>query len=374
MPRNVCYLTTVHDARDVRVLYREAASVLKQGYRVRLIAQNASDIDVGRIEGAALRPPRNRLGRMLCTGARALVLAMREKADIYHLHDPELIPLGLLLRLMHRRVIYDVHEDLPKQILAKPWIPAFLRPLVSWVVDRIETIAARAFNGIVAATAPVAVRFPPAKTVVIRNYPVLSMFETAEIGRGADAGRPPVLIYVGSISEDRGAVDMVRALEHLDPSVQARLEFVGGWTPPALRRRVEGMPCGSMVTSRGWMPPVEVYRRLQEAAIGLVCLRPIPRYVESLPVKLFEYMAAGLPVIASDFPHWREIVEGNACGLTVDPLDPKAIAKAIEHLIRNPKEAQRMGQNGRRAVEQRYNWEQESRRLITLYNSLFGGR
>jgi glycosyltransferase involved in cell wall biosynthesis len=123
----------------------------------------------------------------------------------------------------------------------------------------------------------------------------------------------------------------------------------------------------------GPIPHEEVFDVLVRSHIGLAVLHPDPNYVDSLPTKLFEYMAAGLPVVASNFPLWKEIVEGNRCGITVDPLDSKAIAQAIEYLLTHPEEALQMGENGRRAVEEKYNWEAESKKLLGVYSKLLGG-
>ncbi|MBD3768073.1 MAG: glycosyltransferase, partial [Gammaproteobacteria bacterium] len=105
---------------------------------------------------------------------------------------------------------------------------------------------------------------------------------------------------------------------------------------------------------------------------GLVTFLPAPNHIDAQPNKMFEYMSAGLPIITSIFPLWREIVEGNQCGLCVDPLDPQAIGEAIQYLIDNPVEAEQMGKNGRQAVEQKYNWTIEEQKLLDLYAGLTG--
>ena len=109
---------------------------------------------------------------------------------------------------------------------------------------------------------------------------------------------------------------------------------------------------------------------LNSARAGLVLLHPRINYVDALPIKLFEYMAVGIPVIASDFPLWRTIVDGANCGILVDPMKPEQIAKAIDWLLDNPREARKMGERGRRAVLERYNWSLEEKKLIELYDKL----
>jgi glycosyltransferase involved in cell wall biosynthesis len=96
----------------------------------------------------------------------------------------------------------------------------------------------------------------------------------------------------------------------------------------------------------------------------------MPNHIDAQPNKMFEYMSAGLPLIASDFPLWREIVEGNDCGVCVDPADPAAIAEAIDRLVENPDLARRMGENGQRAVHERYNWAIEEKKLLALYDTV----
>jgi len=114
----------------------------------------------------------------------------------------------------------------------------------------------------------------------------------------------------------------------------------------------------------------EVYTILPRCHVGMAILHPTPNNIESVVTKLFEYMAVGLPVIASNFPLYKELIEGNNCGLTVDPLNPREIAQAVEYLIEHPDEARKMGENGRKAVVVKYNWETESKKLIDVYEDL----
>ena len=281
-----------------------------------------------------------------------------------HFHDPELIPIGLVLRLTGVRVVYDVHEDVPRQILAKHYLSAPMARVMSLAATVIEAVAGRAFNGIVAATPVIAARFPQRHTVTIRNFPKLAEFP--QLSEGSFAERPPHLVYVGGITQIRGGTTTVDALAQCT-TPDIRLKLAGAFAPESYGDTVRTLPGWDRVDFAGWTDREGIVALLGASRGGVVLLHPTVNYLESLPVKMFEYMAAGLPVIASDFPLWRDIIDGAECGVLVDPLDTDAIAQAMDALIRDPARAQTMGQRGRRAVLTRYNWEQEANALLDFY-------
>ena len=206
--------------------------------------------------------------------------------------------------------------------------------------------------------------------VLIRNFPLADQWVYAEPVAYAD--RPTCLAYVGRISVDRGIRTMVEAMGRLPASSKARLVLAGLFDAPALRAEVETTSGWERVDYRGWLSQDELRRTLGEVRIGLVPLHPWPSYLSSYPIKLFEYMAAGIPVIASDFPFWREIVGKRECGLLVDPLEPRAIAEAIQWLLAHPEEASTMGEKGREAVAKEFNWVGEGTKLCQFYRKLLG--
>ena len=364
----VCILTTVHPPFDTRIFHKEAKTLARAGYEVALIAQHGKDEAVEGVKIIALPKPRNRFSRIFSLTWRAFRLALRQRVAVYHFHDPELLPMGALLKLLTRaEVIYDVHEDVPPQIMTKHWIAGPLRRPVAAGFNIAEKLLAQAMDGVVVATEGIAEKFAMFKPVVVHNYPDLGMLPNPSPDEER-SGR--VLVYIGGISKLRGAVEMVRALEYLAHIDGLRLDLIGRFEPPGLEQELRALLGYRRVRFLGWLQPEEVYKQLRAADVGLVCLHPEPRYVVAWPVKLFEYMAAGLPVVASNFPLWREIVEGNNCGLCVDPLEPKEIAKAIEYLLTHPEEARRMGENGRRAIVEKYNWEREGEKLLKLYEEL----
>ncbi|NIA22337.1 MAG: glycosyltransferase [Anaerolineaceae bacterium] len=368
----VAHLTSFHPPYDTRVGCRECRALAEAGYEVVIVAAcdpseaAACDIEVRRIP-----KPKTRPGRLLVTLPGILRAAMREKARVYHFHDPELIPVGLLLKLCGKKVIYDVHEDVPRQVMTFDFLPPMVRRLVSVCVAATEWVGARCFDRIIAATPTIAARFPPGKTVTIHNYPIADELTTAAPRPYRE--RPMRVAYVGGLSAYYGLREMVRAMGHLDDLPEARLSLAGrAFSPPELEDQCRQLPGWERVDFVGWRTREQLSAMLDNSRVGLVVIHPTHNYRQAYPTKLFEYMSAGLPVVASDFPVWRQFVESADCAILVDPLDPEAIAGAVRRLLENPDQAEAMGRRGREAIVQSYNWELEAEKLRECYRQLLG--
>lgn len=370
----VCHLTTAHGAFDDRIYHKQCLSLLKEGYEVVVIAQHDESEIANGINVIALKKCKNRIDRMLGLTVRTFFRALKQKADIYHFHDPELLPVGVLLKIFSRgKVLYDVHEDYGKQLLSKPYLPKWLRRSMSILINLIENLSAVFFDGIVTATDDILKKFSYHKAALsVKNYPVISYFsvEKTDQNKHRYNGKVFNLVYAGNISKERGLVEMIRSLAYIEQPV--KLSVYGNYDLNDADFKLNMLEGFDKVEFLGWIEHRQVVATLDRYDAGIVCLHPLPNYITALPIKLFEYMAAGLPVIASNFPILREIVEGNKCGVCVDPLNAAEIANAIHFLMEGEENCRKMGDNGKVAVLQKYNWEKESKKLIKLYSDVLG--
>lgn len=369
----VCHLTSVHPAEDIRILIKECQTLRDGGHEVVLVVANEPSRDFNGVAIVGVPSPAgNRLLRMVKSPAKVYKAALKQDADVYHFHDSELIPVGLLLKRKGKKVIYDVHEDLPEQVLSKHWIPKVFRKTISKMVKWAEKYAAKRFDAIVTATPTISKRFNTynSNTETVHNFPILSELITGtELDRKNNGENN--IIYIGGITVLRGIKESVRALEKVnDADNKVTLFLAGRFSPEGLKAEIEQYPGWRHVRYLGWLDRDGVKKYLSESKLGLVILHPEPRYVVSYPIKLFEYMSAGIPVIASRFPLWESIVKEEDCGICVDPLNPEEIAEAIKQLLSDPARSRRMGENGRKAVERKYNWENEGETLLKLYSEL----
>lgn len=361
----IVHITSAHPAQDVRIFYKEAISLQKAGHEVHIVAPSAQHATFLGIHFHAIpnfsSVPLTRWKRLYLI----YKIAKQVPADIFHFHDPEFILLALLLKLIGKPIIYDVHEDTPVESRSfnknKP-IRAWFK---SWRWRFLEGIAKLFFNGFVCATPTIARNFPTSKSVVVCNYVSLQEFESKAEVRIPE--RENNIIYAGGIMKTRGIQEMLEAMDNLPDNLNPLLKLMGTFHPPYLQNEMEQLSGWRRVSYLGWLDRSHAIQKLNEAKIGLVLLHPEENFKKALPIKLFEYMAAGLPVIASDFPLWREIVSTAKCGILVDPLNVSEISDAISYLLTQPKIAEEMGRAGNDAVKKYYNWETQAHQLIQFY-------
>lgn len=367
---HVVHLTTVHKPFDVRIFHKECKSLAAAGYRVSLIQ---SDCDAGIVDGVEIVPiPRHhrRIVRMTLGVAQAVAAARRIGADVVHFHDVELIWGAFVLKLLGKKVVYDVHEDVAKDLEDKAYLPSWARAPIRLAVHGFEYVAQLICDRIIGATKSIHARFAPERATLVRNSPILGEFSAGEAPPFTE--RRNIAAYLGGLAAFNGPVAMVDAMARVPDELEPRLILGGSFPDSSLEARVRGSDGWQRVDFRGWVPRSAISDIFTQARCGLVLYQPTPNVIDSEPNKFFEVMSAGLPLVASDFPVWRNLIEQFECGIAVDPNDPAAIAAAIEYMFRNPTEAEAMGRRGRDAILNGYNWSVDGNTLVNLYDRLTG--
>jgi len=369
---SICLITTVHSPLDSRIFYKIACSLARAGYAVTVLGPDAPDttIDGVRLKPLPAKPPARFAWKRWFRLPRVWWRARAEHADLYIIHDPELTPVGLLLKLGRRRVIYDVIEHTPYQILDKEWIPQPLRRPVSWLFDRWEKLAARFFDALLPNFEQIADRFAHVKhkVVIIRNVPEVERWTPAHPGeRNADG--QVIAIYAGSAQSDRCILELVQAANAVDPALNLHLWVIGPFATPDYEAEVRAA-AGERVKIFGYIRHDQVPELMSQAHIGLMSLRLGPNSSVNWPIKLFEYMVTGLPMIMHHNPFWMTLADG--CALPVNIEDPADIARGLTDLARDDARRAAMGAQGRQLVLNQYNWASQETALLALVDRLIG--
>ncbi|RJQ52759.1 MAG: glycosyltransferase [Actinobacteria bacterium] len=364
----VCIVTTVHPPTDGRIFHRQAVTLASQGHEVFLLHQKGEGEETrDGVSFIGSEPPPNRAARAM--GARELVKrALALGPDVVHAHDPELLqPSAKLCRRARVAFVYDVHEDYVGMIDHKEWIPGPLKPLAKVWVSRQERRYVRRADGVVVADRQLAEIFSKLNpnTVVAHNFPPAALFPRPE------AGAREEIVYEGSISPVRGAFIMVELVKRLRERYP-RLKLVMIGTIHAKEeqiRRIASEAGEGAVEFEEPVPYERLHERLAGARLGLCLLKRNRKFLINVPTKIFDYMACGVPYLASDFPNIRGLV-GDVGGRLVDPKKIDEIEKIAAELLKEPETGVALGGRGRWAFEQKYNWDVESRGLIALYEKI----
>jgi glycosyltransferase involved in cell wall biosynthesis len=358
---------STYPADDIRIFQKACRSEVAEGYQVTQIVCHDRDETVDGVKIRALSPSKGRLSRMTNLSWRMYREAKRQDADIYQFHHPDLIPAGLLLKLSGKKVIYDTREFYPDKILSMRWIPAKLRSILSTAFGVYERMTSALWDHVLVADRYSARAFTGLPISVVPNYPLLTPVERAK----NKPHNKRKLIYVGGLSEERGLLVMLKIAELLsDQNVE--LELMGTCPFPEDEKRIRAVP---NVRYLGNQNLQAVYRHIAEADLGLLLLQPVPAYAYAgeNTLKLFEYMWCEIPLVSSDFPNLRQIIEAAQCGICIDPCDAERAAGAIMDLLDQPELRQQMGTNGRDAVLRAYNWPAASNVLSQVYKNVLSG-
>jgi glycosyltransferase involved in cell wall biosynthesis len=384
---DICSLSTVHYAYDNRIYHKQARSLAAAGFSVTVLARAEEDPPPDdTVDVQYLTSHRSRFARFAST-LRLLGRAFRLRARVYVIHDPELLPLALALKLLRCCVVYDMHEDMPAQIGMKEWLPKWSRPFVAELYRHLERFALRRLDGLVLAETGYEPAYTHRHRATVLNYPTTRSHQAGAqddsthqvISASDDApGQLPaqapgqVIAYVGTLTGPRGLFTMLEVARQIKQDIPSVLfKLVGPINVPSEAERahrfVADHDLHQIVQFTGRLAPVQAHAQLKDARVGLALLEPEPNYLHSLPTKLFEYMLAGVPVLCSNVPLWQQIVADSGCGFTVDPHDTTAIVSHLKQLLEDDQVWRRCRDHGLAAVHQQYTWESQAVHLINFY-------
>ena len=371
MSIHICHISSAHQRDDTRIFKKECCSLKKYFKSAKvtlLIADKEKNEIIEEISIIGHKKQKNRYFRFLFTPFNLLKTAIKIKADIYHIHDPELIFTGLILKTLRFRVIYDAHEDLPRQILGKYWIHSYLRVPVSFIAEFVENFVVKRLDHIFTATEYIRDRFIKISPNVddLLNYPILN--NTLDINSIDFSKKENSICYVGNITKIRGMIPLINALCR---SNCERLYLIGPIAPSGFEKELKILKGWDKVQYLGFQNKEDIIDIFKKSKAGVITFLPLPNHINACPNKFFEYMQLGLPIIASNFKRWENIIKPYNTGYLVDPESEESILIAINKIMNlTTTDLRVLGENGINAVINKYNWNIEEEKLIKVYKKI----
>lgn len=367
----IVHLSSCHSADDNRI-FKMCRSIAGAGHDVSFVVPAERDefADGVAIKAVPIAP--TLLRRLVLCTWRVYRRAAKERADVYHFHDPELIFAGLALRYFHKcDVIYDIHENMPDQIMYRASIPRGLRKWVAFACDLVERYAVKRFSAAVTANEDISERFRQVNSRVIEVHNYAEADEFRHAADKKDSRFASGVIFHSAASDRTAFSAVLQALQLIPKELSFKVVATGNTTAASRRatEMVRSTGC-EHVDVVGPLSRAEMVDVMSKAAITLVLYSEQLNHASIRANRFYESLAAALPVITSDFPEWRAAVESIGCGLVADPSDPRAIADAIAYLLSNPAEAAAMGRRGQQVFLKSYSWEHETAKLLQLYGEL----
>lgn len=365
----VCHMTSAHGPEDVRIFHKECVSLAKAGYDVYLVERGESYEKNGvHIVGVG-QPSGGRLNRMTSFAKKVYQTALSLDADIYHFHDPELLPWGLRLKKRGKKVIFDSHERYVCQIREKYYLPVWCRNLTARCYDAYEGYVLKRIDGLI---------FPCLQNgrhpfegrcrhvITLGNVPRLQELFGRYDPQAEKWERS--VCFPGALQYNRGITQLVRAAA----KAEAEVYLAGRFSPASYQNEIMSMPGADHVHYLGIIGREEILDLLQHCQIGVAAELDIGQnnIFDILATKTYEFMSLGLPVILSKSSYHERILKKYRFGICVDPENVDEIASAISYLLDHPEEAREMGENGRKTIEEEFSWDEEEKKLLALYEEI----
>ncbi len=370
--KKICHVTSAHPAEDGRIFRRACISAVNAGYDTYLVEQGDTYLKNGvHIVGIGTPNYHNRLYRMVVFARKAYNQAKKVDADLYQLHDPELLPYVKKLKELGKAVVFDSHENYVEQIKNKPYLPKCVALLISKCFLIYSRRIYKMLDGI---TYPGNEKYESVynglnkRVVATDNLPWLG--ELYDLYDECTDRDPNAVCYIGSLEEARGVTQIIKACS----MARCKLYLAGHFSSEQYKHALEKMEEYSCVEYLGTIGRDEIVQLLQNVSVGLCTLLDVGQYykMKNLPTKVYEYMSMALPVILNDSPYNKGINEELHIGVCLDPLDTIELSKTIRALLDNPKLCKELGCNGRIAIKERYCWNLEQNKLIKMYKDILG--
>jgi glycosyltransferase involved in cell wall biosynthesis len=368
-PVKVVHLSSVHARYDNRILLKQCVSLVNSGFEVFLvIADGLGNENFSGVKIIDVGPKTNLFQRVFFIAKKVYKKALEINGDIYQIHDPELIPKGLKLVKRGKKVIYDIHEDYVTGISQKKYLPNFIKGPLALFWEFYERKASRKFKVIIAEKY-YKERFPD--SIEILNFPILP--EVPVKIRKHKAPLKPKLIYSGNITEVRGAFTQLSLLDKFSILQLTYIGFCSEHLAKIIEEKAKSNLKRFELIGTGKFVPFKqiVEKYVSEDWLAGIAIFPKTKHYEKKELtKFFEYMSYGLPILCSDFPHWKSFVEKYDCGIAIDPFNYEGINMALNRLINDNELHFKMALNGQNAVYKYFNWANEEEKLLGLYFSL----
>lgn len=361
----ICHLTSVHPRFDTRIFRKECKSLQSAGFDVSLIVADGKGDEVfEQISVFDVGVEIGRINRIFKIPTKVRKRAVELNCEVYHFHDPELIFVGLKLKRLGKKVIFDMHENVPVDIEEKSYLPRFFRKTLSFFYRKLEIYAVKKFDAIVSTRESINERLQSynSNIVLITNFPIVDKVIEKEKSNN------PTVSFAGAVVPNWQHKEIINSIENIsDISYE-----LAGPADEVYLKELKSLKAWNKVNYFGKVPFDQVKSIYKKETIGVAvyiyCKNMDDKKGNLANTKLFEYMNWEIPIICTDFSLWKEIiVDEYQCGICVNPYDVNAISNAIKYLIQNPDIAIQMGKNGRKAVLSTYNWSTQAEKLVNLY-------
>lgn len=376
-PIKVCHLASKHKMNDMRIFEKECKSLANSGFNVTLIGfgEVANTEIIDGVHCISLYCPiKNNLELLRKRNKMSLEAAIAVNADIYHLHEPELLPVGMKLKKKGKTVIFDSHEfygwqlrdNIHKIKIIKT--PAFLMKVIGRLYMLYEKHVCMKLDAVIQVCTMNGVDYFAnrcRRSVFIRNLPNIADYSRK---LPIDYSTMPLVAMIGGITKERGVTQLVKATHH-EGGV---LLLAGAFYPKDYETELRQMPEFECVDYKGFLNKNGMANLMEQANIGASTIHHVGQYekLDTFPTKVFDYMSMELPVIVSNTEYAKKMNELHHFAICVNPENPDEISRAINWLFTHPEQAIKMGKNGRKAIEESFNWEKESEKLVSFYKEI----